>query len=119
MRRLVILTGIGLLLNFTLAFSQIPKNPQIGAVYEIVKPNGAFEYLEVPKANFIRKRGSISDPKSLHGNRVVISEVLDHRGHWQVVLTREDGNKFFRFYPSLKAHWPEVLDSGEIRSLEK
>lgn len=80
----------------------------------VVPEDGTFSHVDVPRKNIIIKRGWIADMKSLDGNRVIVSEVLETPDGTEVVLKRKDGRKFFRSFPTLTAQWPAVLESEEL-----
>jgi hypothetical protein len=114
MKKQAILAICALLLPLSGVLAQItPINE--GSVLEIVKPEGDFQHLRVPKKNIIIKQGGIPNLYSLDGNVVVVQEVQQLGDQHKVVIRRQDGGKFLRRYRTLTAYWPEALDSGELR----
>lgn len=86
-----------------------------GAVLEIVKPEGEFQHLKVPRKNIIIKQGGIANMYALDGSLVVVEAVQQLGEQHKVVVKRKDGRRFFRRYRTLTAYWPEALESGELR----
>lgn len=89
-----------------------------GSVLEIVKPNGNFKHIKVPRSNFIIKQTGIANLNSIDGNRVVVTSISDKKGQKMITFNRKDGRKFFNNYKSLSAIWPAALESGELRLVE-
>lgn len=88
---------------------------QEGQVLELVLPDdGDFNHVDVPRKNFIIKRGGVPDMKTLDGNRVVVESIRESSRGTRVVIRRADGRKFFRSFPTLTAHWPDAADSKEL-----
>ena len=110
---------ISILMAFLPLQSALAQEPQVkeGMVLKLVKPEGDFVHLQVPKKNFIIKQGGLANMHSLNGNHVVVEKVQQLGDQHKVVLRRKDGRKFFRVYPTLTAHWPEALEAGELRLL--
>ena len=114
MRILVFISILAFLLPLGTANAQQTQVTE-GMVLELVKPDGDFQHLQVPRKNFIIKQGGIANMHALNGNHVVVEEVQQLGDQHTVVVRRLDGRKFFRVYPTLTAHWPEALQSGELR----
>lgn len=114
MRKLAHIAILAVLLPLGTIQAQAPQVTE-GMVLEIVKPQGDFQHLQVPRKNFIIKQGGLANMYSLHGNRVVVEKVQQLGDQHKVVLRRKDGRKFFRVYPTLTAHWPEAVQAGELR----
>lgn len=93
------------------------KKVEVGDVLVLSTPvKETYKHLDFPKKNIIIKRGAIADFNSLIGKRVVVSEVSTASdGSTKVVLKREDGLDFFRFYPSVKGDLDKALSSGELK----
>ncbi len=114
MRKFAIFSIVALLLPLSSAMAQIAPIDE-GTVLEIVKPEGDFQHLKVPRKNIIIKQGGIPNFYALDRNLVVVEEVQQLGDQHKVVIKRKDGGKFFRRYRTLTAHWPEALESGELR----
>lgn len=89
-----------------------------GAVLEIIKPEGPFRHVILPRQNAIIKRGGIPNLNALSGQLVVVTSSTEVGGGQQLVLRRKDGRKFFRNYRTIKANWPEAFEAGELRPKE-
>jgi hypothetical protein len=88
---------------------------QEGQVLELVLPDdGDFNHVDVPRKNFIIKRGGIPDMKTLDGNRVVVEAIEETSKGTRLVLRRADGRNFFRSFPTMTARWPDAGESAEL-----
>lgn len=87
-----------------------------GEVLKIGNPTTyTFSNINMPRANFIRKKGGIPNYKKLAGTLVVVTEVKYQDNEVSsVVLERKDGKKFFGSFPEIKASYKEALKSGEL-----
>ncbi len=114
MKKYAIFAISALLFPLSSAMAQIEPIDE-GAVLEIVKPEGDFQHLKVPRKNIIIKQGGIPNVFALDGSLVVVEEVQQLGDQHKVVIKRQDGGKFLRRYRTLTAYWPEALESGELR----
>lgn len=91
------------------------NNPQVGDIL-IINPAGSdYKHIAFPKLNFIAKRGKIANYKSVHGNHVVVKEVItESNGNTYVVLEKKDNTRFFGFLNEVKANYEKSLNAGEI-----
>lgn len=107
-----------LLLGISGAFSQATP-PEEGAELRIELPeSGSFEYLDVPRNNFIMKRGGIAGVEQLDHTTVLVDEVRETPKGIQLILKRKDGKRFFKSHRYLTASWPEVAESNELTPSE-
>ncbi|SKB83248.1 hypothetical protein SAMN05660776_0007 [Salegentibacter holothuriorum] len=97
--------------------AQQQSHPVVVGDVLVINQNGDqdFESLDLPKANFIIKKGGIANYKSLIGKRVEVAEVATNDvGETTVILKREDGGKFFRTHIFISANIDEALKNGEL-----
>ncbi|PKD20958.1 hypothetical protein APR41_13080 [Salegentibacter salinarum] len=115
MRNLLIIP-IMLLLAFQVEAQNQTEPVRVGDVLVINQTkNQAFKSLDLPKANFIIKKGGIANYKSLNGKRVEVTAVeTNDAGETTVKLQREDGSKFFRTHTTISANIDEALENGEL-----
>lgn len=92
------------------------QNVEVGDVLTIASSSdNELNSFNLPRANFIIKKGGIADYKSILGNRVEVTEITtDKDGSQKLVLKREDGRKFFRSFPTITANLNEAMNSGEL-----
>ena len=103
-----------MMLGLVSAYSQSTP-PQEGETLLLKLPeSGSFEYLDVPRNNFIMKQGGIVDIEQLNNTTVVVDQVRQTRKGTQLVLKRKDGNRFFKSHRYLTASWPEVAENNEL-----
>ncbi|APS40050.1 MULTISPECIES: hypothetical protein [Salegentibacter] len=115
MRNLLIIP-IMLLFAFQVEAQNQTEPVTVGDVLVINQTeNQNFKSLDLPKANFIIKKGGIANYKSLNGNRVEVTAVeTNDAGETTVKLKREDGRKFFRTHTTISANIDEALENGEL-----
>ncbi len=89
----------------------------VGDIMSINVPeNGSFTHIHFPRKNLIIKRGGIADMKSVHGNKVVVTDIKTmSNGNTIVSLKRKNGRKFFKYLPSVKANLESALAKGELK----
>ena len=89
---------------------------EIGDILTINKPKTAdYQHIYFPRKNFIYKRGAIPTYKGIYNEEVeVINVQYSSKGDAIVTLKRTDGNKFFRFFPTVKANFDKAVKSGEL-----
>ena len=89
---------------------------QVNDVLVIQEPSGAdFKHIHFPRKNFIIKRGGIATLTSLNGTKVVVEDVSYKDGATIIILSRMDGRKFFRAFPTVTAKFESALEAGELR----
>lgn len=75
-----------------------------------------YDHINFPKKHQIIKRGAIANFSALAGKKVVAERIRTKSdGTVTAVLKREDGQKFFRFYPSVTANIEKALEEGELK----
>lgn len=92
------------------------NEPQVGDVLVINTPSGSdYNHIFFPKLNIIAKKGRVANYKSVHGNHVVVKEVITNsNGNTYVILEKKDNTQFFGFVKKVKANYTKSLNAGEI-----
>lgn len=91
------------------------NTPQVGDVLVINASGSKYNHISFPKLNIIAKRGNVANYKSVHGNHVVVKEVINEaNGNTYVVLEKKDNTKFFGFLNDVKANYEKSINAGEI-----
>lgn len=113
----VVLFLVFILSGFSAIAQETSDLVAVGDVMNINLPeNGSFEHIHFPRKNFIIKRGGIANMKSVHGNKVMITNIKTiSNGNTRVTLKRKDGRKFFNYLPSVKADLENALAKGELK----
>ncbi len=113
----VVFSLVFMLAGFTTMAKDTSDLVEIGDVMSINVPeNGSFAHIHFPRKNLIIKRGGIADMKSVHGNKVVVTDIKTKgNGNTVVTLKRKNGRKFFKFLPSVKADLESALAKGELK----
>ncbi|WP_412560551.1 hypothetical protein [Winogradskyella sp. MIT101101] len=90
--------------------------PKVGDELVINAQDGAsYNYIKFPKLNILSKRGKVANYKSVHGNTVVVDEVItDKNNNTYVILKKKDGSKFFGFVSEVKANYDKSIAAGEM-----
>ena len=96
-----------------------PLSATKGDLFVINKSaNQNYRHLDLPRANFIIKKGGIANYKSIVGTRVRVTGVKRNKsGETAVILKREDGRKFFNSFPSITANLDKAIEEGELSDL--
>ena len=92
-----------------------------GDILIISEPSGSsYNHIKFPNKNSIIKRGAIANFNSLVGRKVVVDKIIstDERTT-KVFIKREDGQKFFRFFPKVTCNLEKAIVSGELTPLQK
>jgi len=91
-------------------------NIQKGHVLTIEGPSASdYQHVHFPRKNFIIKRGGIADMKTVLGKKVeIIDFTYTSDGSTEVTLKRQDGKRFFRKFPTIKADLEDALSTGEL-----
>jgi len=75
-----------------------------------------YQFIQVPKKNFIIKKGGIAKINSLVDNKVVVTKkVYAKNNKVMVTFTQSNGRKFFNAYRTLKADLNAAISNGELR----
>ncbi|WP_372756528.1 hypothetical protein [Mariniflexile sp.] len=92
------------------------NEPKIGDVLVInATSNVKYNHINFPQLNIVAKRGNLANYKSVHGNRVVIKEVMNNNnGNTTVLIENEDESKFFGIVKQVKANYTKSIASGEM-----
>lgn len=89
---------------------------EVGSVLMIGSPSAnLYEHIEVPRKNFIIKKGGIPNYKTLFESKVIISKMEEMPDGTKVVhLKRQNGKRFFNSHSYIKARLKEALDTEEL-----
>ena len=78
--------------------------------------NGTYQFIKVPRKNFIIKRGGIADYGSLANNKVEVTKIKKDRADRTIItFKRSDNSKFFNVYKTLSADLNKAISEGELR----
>ena len=111
--------SIALLVIFSLsAYSQETSSYDYEVGDELVlveSSNQQYQFVKIPRKNFIMKRGGVANIKALYNTKLTIVSITES-GDW-VKLSKADGSKFFNRYSVIRANLPKALDKGELKLL--
>ncbi len=112
-----------ILLSFLLSIGLAQANTypitddiRVGSVLVIGAPSSnSYKHLELPRKNFIIKKGGIADYKSISKKTVVVTEMNELAdGTVEVYLKRKNGKLFFNSHRRIKAKLKEALAAEEL-----
>lgn len=112
-----------LLLTFSFSFANNPNSsdlnqnePKVGDILLINSTsNIKYNHIDLPKLNIIAKRGHAANYKSIHGNRVVVTEIMSSKnGETEIRFENENKSLFFRYLKNIEANYYKSIDSGEL-----
>lgn len=88
---------------------------KVGDQLVIGEPTGvSYQNINVPRKNFIIKRGGIPNMSTLKSSIVTITKISSS-GNPVITFKRSDGKKFFKAYRTLTADLKTAISSGEMR----
>nr|WP_299387160.1 hypothetical protein [Allomuricauda sp.] len=88
---------------------------QVGDLLVFGEPAGThYKFVDVPRKNFIIKRGGIADLSTLYNVSLTITDIT-YGKEPEVTFKRTDGKKFFRVYKSLSAQFNKAVEEGELK----
>jgi len=90
---------------------------KIGDVIEIANPSGStYKYINLPRPNFLVKRGGIANFNKLKGQKIEISEIKTIKDcKIEVLVKRQDGKKFFNTLKTMSIDLDKAVETGEIK----
>lgn len=88
-----------------------------GDVIEIGQPSAStFKYINLPRPNFLIKRGGIASFNKLIGQKIEISEIKTTKDcKIEVLVKRQDGRKFFNTLKTITIDLDKAVKAGEIK----
>lgn len=88
----------------------------VGSIMTIGEPSGSdFKYVDVPRKNFIIKKGGVANLSSIHHNAVEVTAIkTNKKGETEVRFKKVDGKKFFNAYRTLTADLNGAVNNGEL-----
>jgi len=76
--------------------------------------SSSYKFIDVPRKNFIIKRGGIANIGSLHNVNVTVTKI--RKGDKpRITFKKSDNRKFFKAYRTLKADLNGAIKSGELK----
>ena len=115
-----VLTALYFFLGITLLQASTTTNElddlEVGSVLMIGSPSAnLYEHIEVPRMNFIIKKGGIPNYKTLFQSKVIVSKMkVMPDGSKVVHLKRQNGKRFFNSHSYIKAKLKEAIDTEEL-----
>lgn len=113
--------SIILLLMFSLFASNLNAQEnyidltKVGDKFVIGEPTGiSYKNINVPRKNFIIKRGGIPNISTLKNSVVTITKISSNDNPI-ITFERSDGKKFFKAYRTLTANLNSAISSGELK----
>ena len=104
-----------LFFGFTI-FICAQDTPKVGDALIVNEPYGnTYKHVKFPRLNTLTKRGKLGNYKSVHGDLVIIDEVITKDNETTyVILKKKDGTKFFGYLAKVKANYSKSIHSGEL-----
>lgn len=95
-----------------------PVNVTIGEIYTIGTPETeTYQYIDMPRPNFIMKRGGFPNYKDLEGRNVEVTSIKEKKdGTKKVTLKLKDGTRFFGSHRTLTTDFNNAFATGELRT---
>lgn len=88
---------------------------KVGDQLIIAEPAGkSYLHINVPRKNFIIKRGGIANMSTLENSIVTITKISGN-DNALITFKKSDGKKFFKAYRTLTAELNRAIGSGEMK----
>lgn len=115
MKSIYLFLAVVFLISLPLQAQQGQVNsPQIGDKLLLGTPSGSsYSHIDVPRKNFIIKRGGIANTSSLINTAIIVTDIT-YGEKTIITFKRADKRKFFRVYKTLSADLESGIDSGEL-----
>ncbi len=117
-KRFLLFTVFSLSLFFSaVAQERYDDLVKVGDELSIGKPSKVdYHFIDIPRKNFIIKRGGIANMGSLLNDKVTVTKMtFDKNSNPIVVLKKSNGTKFFNAFRTLKADLNGAISNGELR----
>ncbi|GMN06879.1 hypothetical protein MTsPCn5_22680 [Croceitalea sp. MTPC5] len=115
MKKLFFLALALFFLNGLSAQENFKNSINVGDELIISKPSSNdYRFIDVPRKNFIIKRGGIANMASLENNIVRVTKITDSKNP-TITIEKANGRKFFRVYRTLKANLNGAINNGELK----
>ena len=117
-RQFLLFTVFSLSLFFTsVAQERYDDLVKVGDELIIGNPSKVdYQFIDMPRKNFIIKRGGIANMGSLLNNKVTVTKMtFDKNSNPMVVVKKSNGTKFFNAFRTLKADLNGAISNGELR----
>lgn len=105
------------LMSYQVNATNIDNNPEIGDRLLIQSPeNTTYTALNMPKLNFVVKKGGVANYKSVQNTLVEVVKISKNKkGESVVTLQRVDGAKILGLKKSVSANYDQALQLGELK----
>ncbi|WPY98643.1 hypothetical protein [Christiangramia sp. OXR-203] len=105
------------LMSYQVNATNIDNNPEIGDRLLIQSPeNTTYTALNMPKLNFVVKKGGVANYKSVQNTLVEVVKISQNKeGENIVTLQRVDGAKILGLKKSVSANYDQALQLGELK----
>lgn len=115
MKSIIILFTISLFAYSLNAQENYAESVKVGDQLIIAEPAGiSYLNINVPRKNFIIKRGGIPNISTLKNSIVTITKISSNDNPL-ITFKRSDGKKFFKAYRTLTAELNRAISSGEMK----
>lgn len=115
MRKLIFLLIAMFALSGLNAQEDFSDSVAIGDELIISNPSSNdYKFIDVPRKNFIIKRGGIANISSLDNVVVRVTQITEGESP-TITFEKANGRKFFRVYRTLKADLNGAINSGELK----
>ena len=105
------------LMSYQVNATNIDNNPEVGDRLLIQSPeNTTYTALNMPKLNFVVKKGGVANYKSVQNTLVEVVKISKNKkGESVVTLQRVDGAKILGLKKSVSANYDQALQLGELK----
>ncbi|UII78124.1 hypothetical protein [Flagellimonas sp. CMM7] len=119
MKSIILLLTFSLFAYIMNAQENYASSAKVGDQLVIGDPiSVSYKNINVPRKNFIIKRGGIPNMSTLKKSIVTITKISESNNP-VITFKRSDGKKFFKAYSTLTANLNSAINSGEMMPYQK
>ena len=105
------------MVQFGFAQEKFDDMVAVGDELTIGRPSQSnYQFINIPRKNFIIKRGGIASLGSIMNKKVIITEINQDKNEvTQITFRTKNGSKFFKVYRTLSADLNKAISNGELQ----
>ncbi|WP_350286404.1 hypothetical protein [uncultured Croceitalea sp.] len=114
MKQLLVLTAFFFALASVYAQEDYSEMVKVGDLLYIDAPSAnSYKHIDIPRKNFIIKRGGIANMSSIRNTAVIVTKI-DTGNDPKVTFKKSNGSKFFNAFRTMSADLNKAIESGEL-----
>ncbi|MBT8237260.1 MAG: hypothetical protein HKP24_12965 [Croceitalea sp.] len=120
MKKILFITLVVCAMFTTRAQEDYSDMVKVGDELMISNPSGSdYQYIDVPRKNFIIKRGGIANMATLKNAKVTVTKITFKDSKPIIRFKKSDGRKFFNAFRTLTADLNNAIAQSELNFIDK